>query len=107
MGIATNILLVAAIAGAGALYATKPGAAAIEEKVADMIVADIQATGSSDLVGDILLLTCKANINDCVQLLRATMEVSSEDMILWQNVTITQGDKSRKCLAFLNQLQCR
>ncbi|SLN57950.1 hypothetical protein PEL8287_03127 [Roseovarius litorisediminis] len=106
MSTKTTILMVAAVASAGALFATKPGPAAIEEKIAEMIVGDIQTTGSSDLASGILLMTCKANINDCAKLLRTTMDVQSEDKILWQKVTISQGEKSLSCLGILNQLRC-
>ena len=106
MGTKTIILLVAAVAGAGALFATKPGATEIERKIADMIVGEVQATGSSDLASGILLMTCKANINECTQLIRTTMDVQSEDRIFWQSVTITQGDRTLSCLGILNQLRC-
>ena len=102
----TIILLIAVAAGLGALFVTKPGASEIEARVADRIVSDIQNTGSSDLASDILLMTCKANLGDCVRLIRATMEVRSEDRMLWQNVTIEQGDRTSSCIAILNQLRC-
>ncbi len=106
MGTKITLLLLVAAVGAGALFATKPGPAEIEAKIADRIIGDIQNTGSSDLAGDILLLTCKANLNDCVQLIRATMDVRTEDKILWQKVTIAQGNRTVSCLGVLNQLHC-
>ena len=106
MGLKTSLLLLAIIGGAGALFATKPGPTEIEARIADRIVQDIQNTGSSDLASGILLMTCKANLDDCVGLIRATMDVQTEDRILWQKVTITQGERTTNCLGFLNQLQC-
>ena len=101
-----SILFVGAVIVAGGMFATKPTNAQVENQISELIVADIQATGASDLLGDIMLFTCQSNINECTQLIRFAMNVQIEDQLLWQKVMIRATDLDLNCLALLNQLYC-
>jgi len=106
MSTSGTLLFLGAVAAAGAMFATKPSNAEIEHKIAEKIYAEVQTTGASDLASGILLLTCKSNINECVQLLRSALTVRIEDKILWQNVRIGSGKNAQNCLGVLDQLYC-
>lgn len=94
------------IIGGVVLFATKPTAAEIENKVIDLIHADIQQSQATDFAEGIMLFTCKYNSKECAQLIRATIDVQIEDKFLVKLVSLQFDSNSTNCLGVLNQLYC-
>ena len=108
MNARTTMLAIAAVAGAGTLFATKPSPAEIDRKIDDMVRSGITNAKLDDdnLVGNLLLLGCKAGASDCAALLRQGMDVTVSDKVLFSRVSIHGPSGSLECLGILNQLYC-
>lgn len=106
MSSSITILFVAVIAGAAALFATKPNEIDIEKRVNELIYIDIQNTKTDDIYSGVLKFACSSYSNECIKLIRSTMDVNIDDNILWQSVKITQGNSKINCLGILNKLYC-
>lgn len=100
------ISFVAAIAGAAALFATKPSVTDINERVNELIYEEVRNTKTDNILGEVMQLVCVSYSDECVQLIRNTMDVDIEDYFLWQSVKITQDKKSLNCLGLLTKLYC-
>ena len=100
------ILFVAAVAGVAALFATKPSVTDINERVNELIYEEVRNTKTDNILGEVMQLACVSYSDECVQLIRNTMDVDIEDYFLWQSVKITQDKESLNCLGLLNKLYC-
>lgn len=102
-----TILFLGVIAGAGALFATKPTKAEIERMFRDELIAEVQSAQPGDIAQFGLLWICRSNMAECTELLRAMFRVEVEDQVLWQRVTFTVGrGDPLHCLGVLNQTYC-
>lgn len=101
-----TILFVAAVAGVAALFATKPSITDINERVNERIYEEIRNTKTDNILYEAIKLSCVSYSNECIQIIRDTMDVDIEDYVLWQSVKITQDKESLNCLGILNKLYC-
>ena len=100
------ISFVAAVAGVAALFATKPSVTDINERVNELIYEEVRNTKTDNILGEVMQLACVSYSDECVQLIRNTMDVDIEDYFLWQSVKITQDKESLNCLGLLTKLYC-
>ena len=101
------IFFVAAVAGAAALFATKPSVTDINERVNELIYEEVRSAKTDNILGEVMQLACVSYSDECVQLIRNTMDVDIEDYFLWQSVKLTNLDKeSVNCLGLLTKLYC-
>ena len=103
-----TFLFVALVAGAGALFATKPTPAEIDGKIHDLVKSEItnMKVGGDNAIAGLMQLGCKMEADDCAALLRQGMDVKIKDMMLFQRVSINGPSGALECLGILNQLYC-
>lgn len=102
------ILLVAAIAGVAALFATKPSVTDINKRVYERIYEEIRNTETSNTSEESSKLYCVSYPSECIQIIKSRMDVDIEDYFLWQSVKLTGPNKKSygNCLGLLNKLYC-
>ncbi len=109
MSSSVTLLFLGAVGLAVAAFATKPSKGDIEDKVKDLVVAQIQdktPVGSDNLVGDLALLGCKLDVDQCYDLVRQTMSIKYTDDILYADVKITAPGSKLNCIGVFAQMYC-
>ena len=101
------ISFVAAVAGVAALFATKPSVTDINERINELIYEEVRSAKTENILDEAIKLSCASYSNECIQIIRNTMDVDIEDYFLWQSVKIIKPDKaSLNCLGLLTKLYC-
>ncbi len=106
MSSSVTILLIPVIAGAAGLFATKPSETDIHNRINELIVVNINNTKTSDLFSGVVKYTCSSNQNECVKIIKSTMNIIIVDKFLWQVVAIVNNSNTLLCIAALNKLSC-
>ena len=101
------ILFVAAVAGAAALFATKPSVTDINEMVDEDIYEEVRNIKTDNILHEAAQQACISDSDKCMQVIRNIRDVDIEDYFLWQSVKLTNLDKeSLNCLGLLTKLYC-
>ena len=101
------ILLVAAIAGVAALFATKPSVTDINERLNERLYEEFINYEAYNTLDEAIKLSCASYSSECIQIIRSVIDVDIEDYFLWRSVKLTNPDKELlNCLGLLNKLYC-
>ncbi len=104
-----TLLFLGVVGIAIAAFATKPSPGDIEDKVKDFVVSELQEKsvgGSDNLFGDLALIGCKLDVNQCYDLIRQTISIKYQDNIVYADVTISTPAAKLNCVGVFNQMYC-
>ncbi|PVH29709.1 hypothetical protein [Pararhodobacter oceanensis] len=111
MGLISKTVFYAAIAGAGAAFATKPSIDEVrllfQQRLATQI-EDGSIVNADDSATQALLAACQISPANCARLLEGAVSMEYSDYLLAAVVDArTPGFEPRQCLAAFDRLFCR
>jgi len=92
-------------------FATRPGAAALDE----MIVSDLQVEAANlgvgegdDVISGLARLACSVSAAECARLIRAGMTIEVSELYVARSARVAFGDDpALRCLGVFTQWTCR
>jgi hypothetical protein len=104
------LILVLLIVSAGALFATAPNKAEVEQQIEDRLmqrIDDLDAAQAEDDVSRLLVTTCKLGRSGCARLIRSLMDIRFEDRWLYSKTVVQLGRENPvSCYGLLGRIIC-
>lgn len=111
MGLITKTVFYAAIAGAGAAFATNPSVDEVRALFRDRLVAQIRdgsIVDANDGATQALLAACQISPANCARLLDGAVSMEHRNRYLFSTIQArAPGFEPLHCLAVFDQLMCR
>ena len=108
MGI-LKLLIGAGLAAALAAILTKPGPEDVEEALRRALFEKLfteEIDAGRDMLGNAAIIGCRLDPQACFELLRAGMEVTYEDKVLYSRVTVEGFGRRAECIGAFTRFNC-
>lgn len=108
MGI-LKLLIGAGLAAAVAAFLTKPGREDVDEALRRALFERLfteQIDEGRDMLGNAAIIGCRLDPQGCFELLRAGLEVTYEDKLLFARVTVEGFGRRAECIGAFTRFNC-
>ena len=108
MGI-LKLLIGAGLVAALAAFLTRPGPEDVDEALRRALFEKLfteEIDEGRDILGNAAIIGCRLDPQSCFELLRAGMEVTYEDKLLFARVTVEGSGRRAECIGAFTRFSC-